>query len=69
MRVGEGDEGPYLAEQPVTRDSVLRAADFTRRGTWQGAKRMIRVIIDTVLFSCMAAMVTGVVIVAASLLI
>jgi hypothetical protein len=31
--------------------------------------RMIRVIIDTVLFSCMAAMVTGVVIVAASFLI
>ena len=30
---------------------------------------MIRVIIDTVLFSCMAAMVTGVVVVAASFLI
>jgi hypothetical protein len=30
---------------------------------------MVRVIIDTVLFSCMAAMVTGVVIVAATFLI
>jgi hypothetical protein len=42
----------------------LQPDPVTKRGP-----RMIRVIIDTVLFSCMAAMVTGVVIVAASLLI
>ena len=39
------------------------------RGLKKGDPRMIRVIIDTVLFSCMAAMVTGVVIVAATFLI
>jgi hypothetical protein len=95
MRVAEGEEGPYLAEQLVTRGSVPVLPIFATRytlGPWywgfwarrattlltfsvqpntvtKRGPRMIRVIIDTVLFSCMAAMVSGVVIVAASFLI
>jgi hypothetical protein len=33
MRVGEVEGGPDLAEQPVTRGSVPRAAHFSQRGT------------------------------------
>ena len=50
-------------------DNVADAFQLQPNPVTKRGPRMIRVIIDTVLFSCMAATVTGVVIVAASFLI
>jgi hypothetical protein len=44
-------------------------AAVCERAAQKGSMRMIRVVIDTVLFSCMGALVTGIVIAAATLLI
>jgi hypothetical protein len=76
LRSGDAERKTHAAQE-IDREAspfchavrLVYTARFSKRLLQQGSKRMIRVVIDTVLFCCMGAFVTGIVLVAAKLVI